>query len=223
MEQIVSDDIEYIIDIETDEWLTGRTVNHTTGTITVWSKLTDKAYIEKFWFVEPPKSYLANQYGLEIDHKMSEALANLFDTDWVDFCYLLSLCWNKEDAIKLFTGPIAQMAKEQGVRALAIVNDRMEFLKLVNDNLTFNQRKAMLPDLGKVEYEELRKKHAFAEISDNEIDAAIESCIIDNRGQWEKATTVQPNLKNWFVGQIMKKYGGKIDAARVKQRVDNFG
>ena len=208
-------------DIETHgDWITGKTKNVTTGFVTSWSMLTPDAYTRKFWFLEPPISFLRNQYGIEIDWKTSEALGNLFDTDWIEFCGLLAAFENKEDAIKLFIGPIAQMAKETGARALNVIANKQTLIRLVNDTLTFNQKKAMLPELSE-DYDIVRTRHAFAEISDNEIAAALESVIIDNQAQWEKAK-IQLPLRNWFVGQIMKKYGGKIDASRVKSILDTM-
>jgi hypothetical protein len=187
--------------------------------------LDQKAYFahhrkNEHWFIKAPKQYILDQYGIDIDWKTSEALGNLFERDWIDFCYVLSAFGNKEDGIKLFIGPIAAMAKETGVRALDVVSDKQKLIRLVNDTLTFNQKKAMLPELSE-DYDIVRTRHVFAEISDNEIGAALESCIIDNQTQWEKAKA-QPNMLNWFVGQIMKKYGGKIDASRVRTILDKF-
>jgi hypothetical protein len=211
----MSDDEIVHFDIEiTGDWITGKTKNVTTGFVTSWSKLTDAAYIRKFWFAEPPIHYLKSQYGLSIDWKTSEALGNLFETDWINFCYLFSAFDNKEDAIKLFIGPIAQIAKETGTRALDVIADKRKLIRLVNDTLTFNQKKAMLPELSE-DYDIVRTRHVFAEVHDYEIFDALKAVIEANPEQWEKAQK-QTNLKNWFVGQIMKKYQGKIDASRVK-------
>ena len=187
--------------------------------------LDPKAYFahhrkNEFWFLKTPQHFMADQYGIEIDWKTSEALGNLFETDWIEFCHLLSAFENKEDAIKLFIGPIAQMAKETGTRALNVIADKQKLIRLVNDTLTFNQKKAMLAELSE-DYDIVRTRHAFAEVSDDDIKAALKETIADNADQWAKAQ-VQTGLRNWFVGQIMKKYQGKIDASRVKTILDTM-
>jgi len=177
------------------------------------------------WFAKEPWKYLKEQYELEIDLKTSDALSNLLEHKWIDFCYLLHALKSNDErytAIKMLIGPMAQIAKETGAEPLKLI-PQIIFRFLVGDHtLNFNQMKAMLPDLiAGVNYGDAHKKHVFAEISDNEIDAAIQSEIVSNPEQWAKAVE-KPAMRNWFVGQIMKKYQGKIDAARVKQRLDTF-
>lgn len=177
------------------------------------------------WFAKEPWRYLKEQYDLEIDLKTSEALGNLLERKWIDFCYLLHALKSNDQrytAIKLMVGVLAQIAKETEASPFSLI-PQFQYRFLVGDHtLNYNQMKAMVPGLiAGVDYATERAKHVFAEISDNEIDAAIQSEIVSNPEQWEK-TKEKPAMKNWFVGQVMKKYQGKIDAARVKQRLDTF-
>jgi Asp-tRNA(Asn)/Glu-tRNA(Gln) amidotransferase B subunit len=215
----MSDDVITHFDVIVNgDWITGKSRNEKSGFVWSWSKLTDEAYLTKFWFIEPPIAYL-KRYGIDIDLKTSDALVNLCESSWVDFCHMLSACENKEDAIKLFIGPVAAIAKETGVAALKVTK-REVFIRLVNDKLTFNQKKAMLPELSE-DYDIVRSRHAFAEISDDDITAALKDAIEANPEQWANTQT-KPALRNWFVGQVMKKCAGKIDASRVKTILDTM-
>lgn len=119
-------------------------------------------------------------------------------------------------------GPMAQISKETNKEPFSLIPEFMYRYIVGDHTLNFNQMKAMLPDLiAGVDYMEAHKKHAFAEISDNEIDAALNSLIIDNPSEWAKAKE-KPAMLNWFVGQMMKKYQGKIDASRVRKVLDTF-
>lgn len=206
-----------IIDSVDDVWIKGSTYTVGGEFLNHWIRLTDKAHSKMFWFLQPPIDYL-KRYGVEIDQKTSDALEFLFEDKWVDFCYLLHAVDDKNELIKIFLGPIAAIAKETGCAPLSVLKTA-DILSLVRgQGTTFGQKKAIIADLvAGLSFDEALTKNSFEDKS-SEIASALDGLISENSDQWEKAKD-NPKLGNWFVGQIMKKFGGKIDPVVVKDYV----
>lgn len=206
-----------IIDEITPEWICGRKFTKDGELLSAWIRITDSHHAEKFWFLQPPIDYL-KRYGMEIDQKTSESLEYLFEDKWVDFCYLLQAVDDKNELIKIFLGPIAAIAKETGCAPLSVLKTA-DVLSLVRgQGTTFGQKKAIIADLvAGLSFEEALSKNSFEDRS-SEIAIALDGLISENPEQWARSKE-NPKLGNWFVGQIMKKFGGKIDPVVVKDYV----
>lgn len=218
------------------DWITGVTFDDETEEYSSkWSKLVDEAWDRKFaWIVDTPKKHIWDNHGVEIDLNTSNDIENLFEGFHPELNILLShfkvIFGSNVDyvneTIKLFLGPIAAFSKEKKIygRNLAHIIPIHDWLFLLSDTeLKFNQKKNILTEMLTQggEYEDVRPKHVFDGISDDVIESFLIEVVKNNDAQWNKAKT-SPALYNWFVGQAMKEYKGKVDAAKVMEIVQKL-
>jgi hypothetical protein len=229
--------MKHIQIISTDrDWITGRTFDDETKEYSsVWTKLNDEAWFKKFsWVVDSPKKHIKEKHGIDIESLISDDIENIFDGFHPDFHILLAnlqiIFENSIDyvseTIKLYLGPVSVYGKDHKLHGKALIN-AVKFHDLVfllsDTELKFKQKLNILTDIlnENLEYDVARKRHVFEDISNEEIEIFLKNVINENDKQWEKAK-LNPQLYNWFVGQAMKHYKGKIDAAKVMKILETL-
>lgn len=212
-------DEPYDVDVRIEgDWLKGKTVDPKRGTTSPWMKLTEESYLKTFWFLDSPKEYFEKYFNFKIDDNTSDSIKNTLDAKWIDFCYACSR-FEKEKIgtiIKILLGPINANSLD-----LFSVMRNPNFIKVVNEDIGDKQKMDIFTDIfvNDILFEDSLSRNSFTNISEEKMMKALEEVISSNAEQWKKAL-INPKLGNWFIGQMMKKFQGKVDAEIVKSLIE---
>lgn len=199
------------------DWITGITIDEN-GIERSWCKLTDEAYERKFWFLKPPKEFLKQKYNIEISEELSKQLSNVLQKKWIDFVYTVEVFSIQPKLVVRACKLVCVAPIPFGKYSLQFFQGLIQLTQTFSDKETENIFLAMLAD-NQLTIQQAMEKFKKEDIDINVLKTDVDQLISDNPEQWEKARK-QSNILNWFVGQIMKKYAGKIDATVVKSELE---
>lgn len=205
---------------EDGEWEYGKT--YVDGEfVTDWTRLK-----KELWVSKKPRDYLAD-FHLFVDDTTATVIENIIDGDasLLYWAYGISSLSPKHSEIfvKLLLGQLPREAKNRSVRVNEVLPKEIleKYVSGVVERVVPSSKtKEFFEELllGS-SFEEALKNEKFNTVSEDFTSSLVDSVIEKNKEQFSKIVQ-NPQLINWFVGQVMKESKGKASPEVVKNMLE---
>jgi aspartyl-tRNA(Asn)/glutamyl-tRNA(Gln) amidotransferase subunit B len=188
-------------------------------------KLSPEAYKKQFGIVDDLYGRMV-EYGYKVSPDSAKKLRVYIDDNIMrGYSYFVGVCVEPEladEVIKWIIGPLTELINEYKVeKPTDLEFTSVEFFELIKAVVD----KKVTPTMGKEILRMMAEGGKLSEIltmdqfkisSSDDLQKMVEEIIAVNPEQVTKAKT-EPKILSWFVGQAMKKSGGKIDAKMARE------